>query len=634
MPGFLEAGTEVAGYRVTSFIGRGGMAVVYKAEDLRLGRNVALKLLAPELSQNDKFQQRFMRESRLAASIDHPNIIPIYEAGEVDGLLYIVMRYVDGSDLKQIVTREGPLDPARTGRLLRQVAGALDAAHDHGLVHRDVKPANILLASGSGPEHEDHAYLTDFGLTKRSSSLSGLTVSGHFLGTIDYVAPEQITGNPVDARTDVYALGCVLYECLTGTVPYQRDDDAALLWAHLVEAPPSLLSYRPELPAGLDVVIATAMAKAPDDRYASCHELAAAVLDLVGYQTGHGAGSQTGRQVGQAGVPASAPLPVAPLAPPDDGDGHGAPGDDAWRGWEAAPPGPPMNGPATNGPPIAGPPVAGPPMAGAPGSRPPMTGPVAGPAAGPSAPGPPPPVAPAAAGPAPGQAPVEAGVAVSRSRPSRGGGRRSGRGRLIALVVAVVVLLAAIPAVLLVRSNLSNRLTVTEVRDTVLPYTFKHPGSWQRQSAGINHVFSPASTELSPLFSQKGANGSWSPVRSLLDRDAGKAVGMATSFTSALVDVSTADQLKTYLQGLLPPNASFSDGPSRATVGGILCDQIEGDLADPANTSTRLHFMADVIQVQRPDEKTIYLVFFAPPDKFDSQRGLFEKVKASVDLRS
>jgi serine/threonine protein kinase len=276
MQPLLAVGTEVAGYRVEAFISRGGMAVVYRGHDRRLGRRVALKLLAPELSQNERFQQRFLRESRLAASLDHPNIVPIYEAGEADGLLYIVMRYVEGSDLKALLDREGPLDPSRVVSILSQVGAALDAAHARGLVHRDVKPGNILIASGAGREDPDHVYLTDFGLTKRSSSLSGLTSSGHFIGTMDYVAPEQIGGKPVDARTDIYSLGCVLYQCLTGDPPFDRDDEAALLWAHLVERPPSISSRRPDVPPGVDAVVARAMAKAPEDRHRTCRELVAA----------------------------------------------------------------------------------------------------------------------------------------------------------------------------------------------------------------------------------------------------------------------------------------------------------------------------------------------------------------------
>ena len=272
-----QSGFELAGYRIESVIGRGGMAVVYRAEDTRLGRKVALKVLTPVLAHNEQFQQRFIRESRLAASLDHPNIVPIYEAGEADGQLFIAMRYVAGSDLKVLLSQEGGLPPARLLRIFVQIGDALDAAHELGLVHRDVKPGNILVASiqeHSGHGYSDHVYLTDFGLTKRTTSLSGaLTGTGHFLGTVDYVSPEQIQGAPVGPATDIYALGCVLYECLTGQLPFHRDDDAALLWAHLVEAPPPVSGVRPDLPPAVDDVVARAMAKAPEDRYASCHAL-------------------------------------------------------------------------------------------------------------------------------------------------------------------------------------------------------------------------------------------------------------------------------------------------------------------------------------------------------------------------
>jgi YVTN family beta-propeller protein len=274
-----DPGSEIAGYRIESLIGRGGMAVVYRAEDLRLSRKVALKLLTPQLADNDQFRQRFIRESRLAASLDHPNIIPIYEAGEADGQLFIAMRYVLGSDLKGLMGElGGRLSAARTLRLAAQVGDALDAAHRAGLVHRDVKPGNILVVPGQDRPraHPDHVYLTDFGLTKRTSELSaGLTGTGHFLGTVDYVSPEQIQGKPVGPGTDIYALGCVLYECLTGQLPFRRDDDAGLLWAHLVETPPPVTGIRPELPVAVDAVVAKAMAKDPAERYQSCEELLA-----------------------------------------------------------------------------------------------------------------------------------------------------------------------------------------------------------------------------------------------------------------------------------------------------------------------------------------------------------------------
>jgi molecular chaperone DnaK len=269
-----EPGSEIAGYRIESVIGRGGMAVVYRAEDLRLGRKVALKLLSPQLADSGQFRQRFMRESRLAASLDHPNIVPIYEAGEAEGQLFIAMRYVQGSDLKGLLAEQGGRLPLEwTLRLFGQVADALDAAHRAGLVHRDVKPANVLVAAAER-SRPAHVYLTDFGLTKRTAELSGgLTGTGHFVGTADYVSPEQIRGMPVGPGTDIYALGCVLYECLTGRLPFRRDDDAALLWAHLVESPPPLTAIRPDLGAAVNAVVTRAMAKNPADRYRSCQEL-------------------------------------------------------------------------------------------------------------------------------------------------------------------------------------------------------------------------------------------------------------------------------------------------------------------------------------------------------------------------
>ncbi|MGW1075105.1 serine/threonine-protein kinase [Streptomyces sp. NPDC002537] len=266
-------GRRIASYRVESEIGRGGMAVVYRARDLRLGRTVALKLLAPELARNDTFRQRFGHESRVAAAIDHPHIVPVFEAGEADGLLYIAMRYVAGQDLRALLDRGGPLPLDTVCRIAAQVASALDAAHAHDLVHRDVKPGNILVAEGTDSEHPEHVYLTDFGLTKKSLSLTGYTRVGQFVGTLDYVAPEQISGKPVDGRCDVYSLGCVVFEMLSGAPPFRRDDDIALLWAHQYEPPPRL----PGLPSGVNDVLGGALAKAPDDRFESCSRFVAAL---------------------------------------------------------------------------------------------------------------------------------------------------------------------------------------------------------------------------------------------------------------------------------------------------------------------------------------------------------------------
>jgi serine/threonine-protein kinase len=252
------------------------MSVVYLAQDLRLGRRVALKLIAPELADHLRFRERFLRESRLAASLDHQNVVPIYEAGEAAGLLYIAMRYVEGTDLKELLRAQGPLAPARTVSLLAQVAGALDAAHERGLVHRDVKPGNVLIAA------DGHAYLSDFGLTKQSASESGVTETGQFVGSVDYVAPEQIERQPVDGRADVYSLACVLYECLTGEPPYHSNSLTGALWAHLSAPPPSTHAARPELPAAIDAVIAKGMAKKPSERYQSCSELVRAAQVALG----------------------------------------------------------------------------------------------------------------------------------------------------------------------------------------------------------------------------------------------------------------------------------------------------------------------------------------------------------------
>jgi YVTN family beta-propeller protein len=258
-------GSELLGYRIEVLLGRGGMSVVYRAEDLRLKRKVALKLLAPELAEDRRFRERFLRESELAASLDHPHIVPIYDAGEVDGQLYIAMRYVPGGDLKGPL-REG-IEPERALELLAQVASALDAAHARGLVHRDVKPGNVLLDSG------EHCYLSDFGLTKQVSSQSGFTATGQIVGTIDYVAPEVIEGKELTAAADLYSLGCLLYECLAGEPPFHKDSEFAVLWAHVNESPPKLSERRPELPEEIDAVVAKALAKAPEKRYASAREL-------------------------------------------------------------------------------------------------------------------------------------------------------------------------------------------------------------------------------------------------------------------------------------------------------------------------------------------------------------------------
>ena len=310
-----RVGTDLGPYRIEAVIGRGGMGVVYLAGDPRLGRRVALKVLAPALTDEASSRARFLRESQSAAAIDHPNIIPVYEAGEVEGVFFLAMRYVQGADLGSRIAA-GPLEPGETVRLLGQIASALDAANEAGLVHRDVKPANILIASGKDPEGGDHAYLTDFGLTKHRGVESGLTAAGAFMGTLDYIAPEQIEGKPVDGRTDQYGLACVAFECLAGRVPFVRDTDIAIAMAHLRDAPPSALELRPDLPADVDAVLARGMAKRPDDRYPSCEAFVVALRGALGVRPTEErrAVAAAGRRTRRLAVGAAAVLLVAVVA--------------------------------------------------------------------------------------------------------------------------------------------------------------------------------------------------------------------------------------------------------------------------------------------------------------------------------
>jgi hypothetical protein len=282
MSGLPLVGDEFAGYRVRSVLGRGGMSVVYQAENLRLSSVIALKVLAPELAADDVFRARFLEESRIAASLNHPNVIPIYDMGSHGDLLYIAMRYVSGTDMRQMIKKRGRIVPASGLFLVGQAARALDAAHRRGLVHRDVKPGNLLIERGGDEADPDHLYLADFGITRHAVSRSGLTSTGQFLGTIDYVAPEQIRGAPVTGLADQYSLGCVLYECLTGRVPFEKDLDAAIIWAHVEETPVMPAVLRPELPPAVDEVFARVLAKRPGERYQSCREFAGAARMALG----------------------------------------------------------------------------------------------------------------------------------------------------------------------------------------------------------------------------------------------------------------------------------------------------------------------------------------------------------------
>jgi streptogramin lyase len=276
----LPVGSELLGYRIQVVLGRGGMGIVYLAEDLRLKRKVALKLLSPEVAHDEQLRGRLLAESELAASLDHPNIVPIYAASEADERVFISMRYVEGEDLKQVLKR-GPLSPESTLALVSQVASALDAAHARGLVHRDVKPSNVLIAPAAGPEGADHVYLADFGLTRRLAEKDLSAEQGQLMGTVDYVAPEQIRGEAVDGRADVYSLGCLLFECLGGGPPFQHRSEVALLFAHLRGELPSLTALRPDLPHEIDAVIAKALAKEPEARYPTCRALVEAAREAL-----------------------------------------------------------------------------------------------------------------------------------------------------------------------------------------------------------------------------------------------------------------------------------------------------------------------------------------------------------------
>ncbi len=272
----LSVGSTLAGCRLDAVAGRGGMGVVYRATQLALDRPVALKAMAPQLAEDLGYRERFQRESHLAASIDHPNVIPVYEAGELDGTLYLIMRWVDGTDLRELLSSSGRLSPARAVRLLRPVASALSAAHRRGLVHRDIKPANVLLARGEDDEGE-HVYLTDFGIARRTTGERAVTRTGVLVGTLDYTAPERIEGGTGTPASDIYAFGCMLFEVLTGHVPFERPTELMMMHAHLNDPVPSVRDEVPGVPERLDQIVARAMAKRPEDRFASAAELASAL---------------------------------------------------------------------------------------------------------------------------------------------------------------------------------------------------------------------------------------------------------------------------------------------------------------------------------------------------------------------
>jgi serine/threonine protein kinase len=308
----LQPGDVIAGYRIVGVLGRGGMGAVYRAEDIRLGRHVALKVLGPAMAADARFRERFERESRLLASIEHPNIVDVFHAGHIDGTSFLVMRLIDGFDLGALLADRNRLEPPVATHIISAVAAALDEAHAHGLVHRDVKPANILLSPGHGPLEQARVLLSDFGLTKRVSEASPLTSTGQFMGTVQYVAPEQIQGSFLDGRADLYSLACVAFECLAGHPPFGAAREAAALMAHLVSPPPDLSITRPDLPPAAGRVLIAGMAKNPEDRPALCADFASALRAALGVDA-----------VAAAGTAAAAPMAVpddsptaAPTVPP------------------------------------------------------------------------------------------------------------------------------------------------------------------------------------------------------------------------------------------------------------------------------------------------------------------------------
>jgi serine/threonine-protein kinase len=332
----LVPGSQLAGYVIEEQVGAGGMAVVFRARDSVLGRLAALKVLSPTLAADQGFRVRFLRESRAVASVEEPHIIPVYGAGDADGVLYIATKFVAGGDLADVLQRAGgALEPPRVAMFIEQVAAALDAAHAAGLVHRDVKPGNVLVDVVQG--RGEHAYLSDFGLSKPAMAATGLTATGTFLGTPDYAPPEQIRGEPVDGRGDQYSLACMSFALLTGNLPFHRQETMATLFAHLNDPVPPLSRFRGDLPPGTDAVLARGLAKEARDRYLRCGEFAAALRDAL---TGGRGDSRPGS--GSTSLPGTAQTRLE-SAPPGSRPPHG-PETAVWpptKAWTDSPSGSP-----------------------------------------------------------------------------------------------------------------------------------------------------------------------------------------------------------------------------------------------------------------------------------------------------
>ncbi|MEU8326491.1 protein kinase [Nonomuraea sp. NPDC048881] len=549
-------GQEVAGYYIEDIVGKGGMAVVYLALDPRLSRRVALKILNPVLSVDDRFRQRFILESRTVASIEHPNIIPIYEANaDADGVLYIAMRYVDGLDLRRLIYDRGPLPLAQASQIFAQTAAALDAAHAHDLIHRDVKPANILLAG-------DHVYLTDFGITKHRSSISGLTQTDQFIGTPRYMSPEQINKEHIDGRCDQYALACVVYEALSARLPFQRENDIALLWAHLAEQPAPLSQLRPELPPQVDVVMARALAKAPEQRYATCVEFVTALRDAI-----------SGQEAEPGGRHPSGPH-LVPHAVPRTGP-HAAPVPGVAAGPQAGPRTGPQAVPQTG----------------------PHQSPYAVPGTGPHGLGQP-------------SGPHEDHSRRAAPTHPTAPARRPGR-----LPIVAVTLVAAAAALTLVAMIIFNHRGDTWSRyaaSAAAPLAFEYPGDWTaRTHQDLFAVASPHATEFESLF-VAGPGADWSAISQIVADDPDSAVGVYVQVSDTLDAGGDSEQMKSKMDNLLPGQVDLGK-PVQDQAGSSPATRFDGVLHDPAG-GTRLGFVSYVIDRQ---PKTMLVMYFCAKNTCD-----------------
>lgn len=642
-------GQEVAGYYVEDIIGKGGMAVVYLALDPRLSRRVALKILNPVLSVDDRFRQRFILESRTVASIEHPNIIPIYEANaDADGVLYIAMRYVDGLDLRRFIYDRGPLPLDQGTRIFAQVAAALDAAHTHDLIHRDVKPANILLAG-------DHVYLTDFGITKHRTSISGLTQTDQFIGTPRYMSPEQINKEHIDGRADQYALACVVYEGLSGRLPFQRDNDIALLWAHLAEQPVPLTQLRPELPPEVDGVMMRALAKVPDQRYPSCAAFIEALHGAItgtpparpGSLSGSGPHYGTGPAYGPgpygSGAPYGSEPPVGAGSGPHSGPGPG-PASGPGVGSASAPGVGPPSGPGAGPGSLGAGPGSGPHYGPGVGSGPhygPASGPGAGPGSGPHySPG-------AGSGPQYGTGSVQGlpyGVGADSgphsgprpgvqyghgpgSGPPTGPSTRLRRrpGRLPIVAATITAAIAALALVVMIVVMQRGESWVRFENTAAAPVTFEHPAAWTaRTHADLFALASPRAAEFESMF-VSGASADWSQVNPVITNDPESAVGVYVQVSDTLAVDASRDQMKATLEGLLPGEVEVT-APVPDRAGNSDATRYDGTLRD-RNSGNQLGFVGYVIE-HRP--KPILIMYFCAQHRCDGETQV--RVRQSVQV--